>query len=156
MTRFASFIVSLGVLLCPALAVSGANNAVLNCVSTANNGEKLRLTGSIPGDFSEFSLTLSSARSSLTLSNSSGTISVIDDFKNLMFTLSVTGKDQSTLLLYGLPKSMTHKAGLYGKIDATFAAVLKDAPSPDPKVKSSTSGSVISDVPLSCAYHYSI
>lgn len=156
MTRFASFIVPLGALLCPALAVSGANNAVLNCVSTANSGEKLRLTGSIPGDFSEFSLTLSSGRSSLTLSDSSGTISVIDDFKNLMFTISVMGKDQSILLLYGLPKSMTHKAGPSGKMDATFAAVLKEAPSPDRKGKSSTSGSVISDVPFSCAYHYSI
>lgn len=156
MPRFCRFLASLVLLLSPALAVAGANNAVLNCVSTASSGEKLRLTGSIPGDFSEFSLTLSSSSSSLTLSDSSGTISIVDDFKNLVFTLGVTVKNQNTLLLYGLPKSMNHKAGPNGKMDTTFAAVLKEAPNPDHKDKSSISESVISDVPFSCAYHYSI
>ena len=149
MTKSFMLLAFLAAFFCPALAVAGANNATLNCVSTAGNGERLRLAGSIPGDFGSFSISLDSSSSSLVMSDSSHSISIIDDFKNKMFTLTVTGKDQSILILYGLPKTMTHKSGPGGSMDATFAAVLR---------KTWTSGyeDVSPSIPFSCAYHYSI
>ena len=141
MTRAIKLFAFLATLLCPIVAVAGANNATLNCVSTASSGEKMRLTGSIPGDFGTFSLSLKSASSSLTMSDESHSISIIDDFKHQIFTLTVTSKDQSVLVLYGIPKTMTHKGGLDRSVDATFAAVLKEQGR---------------NVPFSCAYHFSI
>lgn len=148
--------VSLLLLFCTGFAIAGADNATLDCVSTAAKDSKIWLEGSIPGDLAEFSLTLRSGGAEVTMSDASDTIKVIDNFKNSVFILSVTRKKGNALFLYALPATMTHKAGPNGGMDAHFAAVLEEAPRPSLKAGSRASEMVITNIPLSCAYHYSI
>jgi hypothetical protein len=154
MTNICYLLAASALLLSPSLALAGEANAQLSCVSTASKLGSVKLSGSIPGDFAEFSLVLTNKDGAITLDDSKATISVIEDFKNRVFTVSVTGK-QHSLLLYALPKTILSKNDAENGLKVRFAGVLREAPKPGYQ-GSSAYESLLRDVPISCVYRYSI
>jgi hypothetical protein len=129
MTNTFYLLVASALLLAPSLAVAGAANAQISCVSTFSKSSSVKLNGSIPGDFAEFSLTLTSKDGAITLDDATGSINVIEDFKNHVFTIAVTDKKHS-LLLYALPKTILRKNDVQKGLEVRFAGILREAPKP--------------------------
>jgi hypothetical protein len=114
----------LATLVLSAQAHAGATNIVLDC-KTADG--KVALTGDVPGDMADFSLeaTLPKAYGKLISAwdenqkdnPNSGRVSVIEDFKNGVFTVyseSTSKNSDLTIRLYAFPKSVKMKPLPYG------------------------------------------
>jgi hypothetical protein len=130
----------------------GAANAKLDCTSAGKR--PTRLGGEIPGDFAEFSLTLADAKGTVRMTDEADRIFVITAFERKVFTVAVGLGDQRNLLLYAIPATIAARSGEDRRLDATFDAVLVEAPKPGytgPALGQST----IEDVRMKCSYHFS-
>jgi hypothetical protein len=136
-------------------AIAGAANATFRCDSAPDRGSKVTIEGTIPGDFAEFELRLIDSNGSIAMSDSRETISVITDFANGVFTLSVARGDQRNLSLYALPKTVKHSRGASRETVATFTAVLVEAPKPG-YVGPVNYDAMIRNVRMSCKFSHSI
>jgi hypothetical protein len=142
-------------LLLPGVSLAGASNATLEC-NPKSAQSSTTLTGSIPGDFAEFSLQLKNKNGVVNMSENNETINVIADFKKGVFTVAVTLKDTRNLLLYAIPNTVkTQSGGANRQIRARFDAILLEAPKPGYNGEV-TYDSLIRKVPLACTYEYEI
>ena len=137
------------------VASAGANNARLDCKSVDQNKKRVRLHGDVPGDFAEFSLTLEVGDSSITMSMPDDKIEVVTELSKGVFTLAVALADGRPLKLYAIPTSLKVKGGSRRLFDASFDAVLLEAPKPG-YVGPLTAASMTKDVKLTCTLKHDI
>lgn len=132
---------------------AGADNASLSCQSSASD-KKVRLEGEIPGDFTEFSLTLARDTRSVEFSDAKDQVFVVENFARGVFTLVVASKEKGDVYLYALPRTVKARRRPDG-VAATFDAVLMSAPDPA-RAGAATADSYLHNVKLRCTYVYAI
>jgi hypothetical protein len=126
--RIIVFIIGIGMLGLPGIALAGADNASLECTGKYNNGV-ISLTGSVPGDLAEFD--------------------------KGVFTVAATEPDRRNLLLYAIPKSVQAQGGARRNVKASFDAILMEAPKPGYKGPINYY-SLIREVPLHCTFKHEV
>jgi hypothetical protein len=137
----------------PLSAWAGANNAKFQCQGKSSLNQSLTLSGSIPGDFSDFELRLQNKSGAIVMNQVRDKINVIAAFDRRVFTMAVTLADGRNLLLYAIPTSVKAKGGQRREVKASFDAILLEAPKPG--VTGNDRSSIIRDVPLRCSFNHS-
>lgn len=154
MFRFIA-ISALSLCLASPLALAGSDNAKFECKQLDKSLPQVSLSGSIPGDYAEFTLTIKEDQHSLTLTDAKDQIYVIDGFSSNAFSLVAVGHDQRELKLFGLPGSFKVKETDESTY-AEFRAMLQIAPKPSYQGASITYDSFLRDITMHCTYDYSI
>ena len=98
---------------CPRPLAAGADNAQLQCSSVAGPKSKqpvIAIAGDIPGDFAEFTLTITQNGKSIVVSDQNGKrdqVHVVESWSSRVFTLVVAPQDPlHELKLYAVPSSV--------------------------------------------------
>ncbi|RTQ32946.1 hypothetical protein EJP69_19815 [Variovorax gossypii] len=129
-------------------AVAGANTAQLDCTGS-HAGQVLTLVGSIPASIVEVDLKLSYRGQTIRLVSPRAETSESTDFRHGIFRLEAALSGSNRLQLQAKPKSIKYRGSMgRGKLNASFGAILKDAPEPFK--------SVLKGAELSCIYAYEI
>ncbi|WP_198084875.1 hypothetical protein [Variovorax sp. E3] len=129
-------------------AIAGANTARLNCKGS-HAGQVLTLEGDIPASIVEVDLELSYRGQTIGLASPKAETSESTDFRHGIFKLEAVMSASNKLQLQAKPKSIKYKGSMgAGKLNASFDAILKDAPEPF--------RSVLKGAELSCIYAYKI
>jgi hypothetical protein len=136
-------------------AFGGADNAKLNCESASSQANPARLSGDVPGDVAEFSLTLDVGGDSIVMSSPDDKIEVVTELSKGVFTLAVAHADGRSLQLYAVPSSVKVKGGSRRLFHATFDAVLLKAPKPGYKGPL-MAASMLRDIKLTCTLKHEI
>jgi hypothetical protein len=129
-------------------AIAGANTAQLNCTGS-HAGQELTLVGDIPASIVEVDLKLSYHGQTIRLASPEAETSESTDFRHGIFRLDAALSGSNRLQLQAKPKSIKYKGSMgAGKLNASFGAILKDAPEP---FKAALKGAA-----LSCIYTYEV
>jgi hypothetical protein len=139
----------------PAQLHAGASNAELSCEATNTGGSGITLKGDIPGDYSEFNLTLANRNGKRFWSDADGSAHSVIAFSKGVFTLTLQLNDGTDLVLYAIPKTVKAKGGDLRLVDANFDALLLRAPRPGRK-PGSTDDAYVRNVPMRCTFHHSV
>jgi hypothetical protein len=137
------------------IAFGGADNAKLDCESATSSETSTRLSGDVPGDFAEFSLKLEVEGSSILMSSPDDKIEVVTELSKGVFTLTVEHSDRRSLRLYAVPSSVKVKGGSRRLFNATFDAVMLQAPKPGYSGPP-TAASLVKDIKLTCTLKHHI
>ena len=137
----------------PASAFAGAANAGIECQGTGRY-QDVRIDGSIPGDFAEFSLKVQHGSAEMTYSDreTGQEIFVLKNFRKRVFSFVVRLPDGNSIEVYAVPRGFRARTRRHAT-NATFRAVLNLAPDPANEVET---GGFLRDVPLRCEYDYAI
>ena len=129
-------------------AFAGANTAQLNCTGS-HAGHALTLVGDVPASIVEVDLKLSYRGQTLRLASPEAETSESTDFRHGIFRLKAALSGSNRLQLQAKPKSIKYTGSMgRGKLNASFRAILKDAPEP---FKAALKGAE-----LSCIYAYEV
>lgn len=146
---------------CPRPLAAGADNAQLQCSSVAGPKSKqpvVAIAGDIPGDFAEFTLTVTQDGKSLVVSDQNGKrdqVHVVESWSSRVFTLVVAAKDPlHELKLYAVPSSVV-VSKIPGGRKVKFNAIAELLPIPG-FTGSINAASFHHDVQLKCTWQYEI
>lgn len=140
---------------CVQFAYAGAANADLDCKAINARDKGLTLSGSVPGDFSEFNLKLQKAQHSVVLEGGSEHIEIVIDFKKRQFKLRVQRASSAALALTAIPSTIKYKGGRRDNVVASFDAKLLQAP--NPMVKSDAKAPpLVRNVRMQCKFKHEI
>ena len=129
-------------------AIAGANTAQLNCTGS-HAGQALTLVGDVPASIVEVDLKLSYRGQTIHLASPQAETSESTDFRRGIYRVEAALSGSNRLQLQAKPKSIKYKGSMGGgKLNASFGAILKDAPEP---FKSALKGAE-----LSCTYAYEV
>lgn len=129
-------------------ATAGANTAQLKC-SGSHAGQALTLTGEIPASIVEIDLKLSYRGQTIRLVSPKAETSGSTDFRRRVFNLEAVLSASDRLQLQARPESIKYKGSMgSGKLNASFGAILKNAPAPFE--------AALKGAEVSCVYAYEI
>lgn len=141
-------------LLAPTTAHAGAANAELSCTGKKKT-DSFSLKGEIPGDFSEFALTMKMGKASDNYDDTKQMIVVFNDFRSKVFAFAVmSNKGEEVIKLYATPKTIKVKSGSHGEMDVRFQGTLSGRRPGVIQVNSAKD--YIHNLKVKCTYHYSI
>lgn len=129
-------------------ALAGANTARLNCTGS-HAGQALTLVGDVPASIVEVDLKLSYGGQTMRLASPQAETSESTDFRHGVFRLEAALSGSNKLQLQAKPKSIKYKGSMgAGKLNASFGAILKNAPEPFQ--------SALKGAELTCIYAYEV
>ena len=132
----------------PGHAVAGANTAQLTCRGS-HAGQVVTLVGNIPASIVEVDLKLSYGGQTLRLVSPEAETSESTDFRHGIFRFEAVLSGSNKLQLHAKAKSIKYKGSMgSGKLNASFGAILKNAPAPFE--------AALKGAEVSCVYAYEI
>ena len=142
-------------LFCGVLASSpvfaGAANIELQCGGVERAHSSIRLSGEIPPDFAEFTLSFAAGESKIRWTNEKDQIATDVDLKRRVFRVVVTPADGAQFRFHAIPGSIKYEGDPGRQFSVTFDGLIETAPDPTASGGTVAPGHWLKNIRVKCS-----